>query len=231
VRLVALIVVLSFLYGLASCPYFFIRQVRIDAPDTHLAEQALARVSVPAGASALLYPVQRIASTLEQCPQIRRARVERELPSSLVVHVWRREPIAAMQIGQQYALVDEQGVCVGTSPTWPESLIQVFGLLADPMAPGDRLSQRHLALLADILAAVPGRSLTRGLVMDFSDPHLIQIHSPSGVLGKLGDADNLKRKMMMFVTIMQQLEEKGKRPAYIDVRIMDRPVWKPRVRS
>ncbi len=230
-KLVGLTVVLSFLYGLASSPYFSIREVHVQAPDGILAKQAIARINVPSGASALLYPVQRIVEALERCPHIKRATVERDLPSRLVVRIWRRYPVAAIQTDEQYALVDEQGVCVQASASFPESLVHVYGLLHGPLAPGKRMGEPELALFTETLNVVQGKALAQGLVMDFTDPHLIQILPSSGVVGKLGSADNLKRKMMMFVAIMEQLEEKGKRPAYIDVRIMDRPVWKPRNRS
>ncbi len=230
-KLVGLTIVVSFVYGLLASPYFAIREVHIEAPDSELAKQATALITVPYGASTLLYPVQCIAAALDECPQVQRAWVERDLPSRLVIHVWRRYPIAALQIGGQWALVDEQGVCVGSSTARPPSLVHAYGLLTKPLAPGERLVEPQLGLLTETLDAVPDKLLRPGLVMDFTDLHLIQIHSPSGVLGKLGSPDNLKRKIMMFVAIMQRLEEKGKRPAYIDVRIMDRLVWRPRLSS
>ena len=88
---------------------------------------------------------------------------------------------------------------------------------------GDKVSRasiyRTLPLLieAGILARVEN-----------TDKHA---HYASGVLGKLGSPDNLTRKIMMFLAIMEQLEEKGRQAAYIDVRIMDQPVWKPRPQS
>ncbi len=230
-KLVGLTIAVSFVYGLLGSPYFAIREVHVEAPDSELAKQATGLITVPYGASTLLYPVQRIVQTLDQCPQVQRAWVKRELPSRLVIHVSRRYPIAALQTGGQWALVDEEGVCVGNSAARPPTLIHVYGLLTAPLEPGGRLVDPQLSLLIKTLDAVPDKLLRQGLVMDFTDLHLIQIHSPSGVLGKLGSPGNLKRKIMMFVAIMQQLEEKGKHPAYIDVRIMDRPVWKPRLSS
>lgn len=231
VRLVGLSIVLGFAYGLAASPYFVVQEVHIKAPDGALAQQALARFTVPRHASVLLYPIQRIATAIEDCPQIKRVAVNRDLPSRLIVRIWRRYPVAAVETDRAWALVGEEGICVGNSPRRPSSLIRCYGLCNEPIAPGQRLSQPQFALLSETLAALDGKSLTQGLVMDFTDPHLIQIHSPSGVLGKLGGPDNLKRKILMFIAIMQQLQEKGERPAYIDVRIMDRPVWRPRVSS
>jgi len=226
-----LTVVVSFGYGLAVSPYFAIRDVQIHAPDSALAKLALASTKVPSGASTLLYPVQRIAKQLEDYPEIKQASIERALPDRLVVHIERRHPVAAIRTDEQWALVDEQGMCVAASTELPASLIHFYGLANNPLEPGELLNSSELKLLSETLAGLKDCSATEGLVMDFTDRHLIQIHSPTGVLGKLGSPDNLKRKIMMFLAIMKQIEEKGHRAAYIDVRIMDQPVWKPQPKS
>ncbi len=221
----------SFGYGLAVSPYFAVRDVQIRAPDSALAKLALAGTEVPSGASTLLYPVQRIAEQLEDYPQIKQASIERALPDGLVVHIKRRHPVAAIKTDEQWALVDEEGICVATATALPGSLIHFYGLANNPLEPGEQLNGSELELLSETLEGLADCSATEGLVMDFTDRHLVQIYSPTGVLGKLGSPDNLKRKIMMFLAIMQQLEEKGRQAAYIDVRIMDQPVWKPRAKS
>ncbi len=229
--MLALTVAASFGYGLAVSPYFAIRDVQIRAPDSTLAKLALTRTEVPSGASTLLYPVQRIAEQLEDYPEIKQASIERALPGRLVVHIERRHPVAAIKTDEQWALVDEEGICVATATALPASLIHFYGLANNPLASGEQLNGSELKLVSEALAGLEDCSATEGLVMDFTERHLVQIYSPTGVLGKLGSPDNLKRKIMMFLAIMQQLEEKGHQAAYIDVRIMDQPVWKPRPKS
>ena len=230
-QLLLLTVAASFGYGLAVSPYFAVRDVQIRAPDAALAKVALAGTRVPNGASTLVYPVQRIVEQLESYPQIKKASVERDLPGRLIVHIQRRHPVAAIKTDEQWALVDEDGICVGTTTALPGSLIHIYGLTNIALEPGKHLKKPQRALLTATLTALEDCSATDGLVMDFADRYLVQIHSPSGVLGKLGSPDNLTRKIMMFLAIMEQLEEKGRQAAYIDVRIMDQPIWKPRPQS
>jgi len=226
-QLLVLTVTVSFSYGLAVSPYFAIRDIQIHAPDSALAKLALTAIKVPVQASTLLYPVQRIAKQLEDYPEIKQASIKRDLPSRLIVHIQRRYPVAAIKTDGQWALVDKESVCVAITNAPPDSLTRFYGLTSSPLMPGERLNGSELRLLRETLAGLENCPDTEGLVMDFVDRHLIQIHSPSGVLGKLGSSDNLKRKIKMFLAIMEQLEEKGRRPAYIDVRIMEQPVWKP----
>ena len=226
-KLAALVVVLSFVYGVGTSPYFWVRQVQVIAPSPQLAEQALAQIHVPAEASALFFPAQRLARTVEKSPAIKRAQVERDLPAKLVVHVWPRVPIAAVKCGDQFSLVDEEGVCVRQAAQAPERLMRIYGLVKRQVTPGQRLKDADLDLLTQCMAALKDKQIGSGLVIDFSQRYVIEVCTATGVRGKMGTADNLQRKLMMFAAILEELRQKGHDPEYIDVRIMDRPVWKP----
>ena len=65
VRLVGLTTALSVVYGVAASPYFAVRKIEVNAPDSNLAKEAGAQIDVPPNASTLLYPVQRIVEALE----------------------------------------------------------------------------------------------------------------------------------------------------------------------
>ncbi len=227
-KLVGVVVVLSFAYGVGTSSYFWIREVQVIAPEPQLAQQALARIQVPAEASALFYPVRQIVSGLETYPPIRRAVVKRDLPGRLVVHIWPRTPVAAVKYGPTFGLVDEKGVCVSCVSRPPSDLPHIYGLIDDPLAPGEQLQDADQHLLTQCLAGVADNQIKHGLVIDFSEQYAIQLCTANGVRGKVGTTDNLKRKVMMFAGILKELEGQGKQPAYIDVRVMDRPVWKPR---
>ena len=227
-KLVAAVVVLSFAYGLGTSPYFSIREVQVIAPEPQLAHQALGQIQIPGEASTLFYPTQKLARTLGEYPGIKRAVVKRDLPSRLVVRVWPRVPVVAVKCSQGFALIDEEGVCVSSASRPPSHLLYIYGLIEDPLAPGEQLGETDQHLLTQCLAGLGDDQIKCGLIVDFSEQYAIQLCTANGVRGKVGTPDNLKRKVMMFAGILKELGRQGKQPAYIDVRVMDRPVWKPR---
>jgi len=223
--------VLSFAYGVGISPYFQIREVQVIAPNPQLAQQVLAQIDVPGDASTLFYPVAKLARAAEECPGIKRAQVRRHLPSRVVVRVWAREPVAAIKCDGGFSLVDEEGVCVNCTAQAPVDFVQIYGLTKTPIPAGQRLKSDHLQLLTECLAGLGDDEVKSGLIVDFSEEYAIRLYTADGVRGKVGTPDNLQRKVMMFAGILKELQRKGKQPAYIDVRIMDRPVWKPRLES
>ncbi len=227
VQVAGLVILFSFVYGVGTSEYFWIREVQVIAPTPQLAQQVLAQAMVPAEASALFYPVQRLAHTIEQCPQIKQAQVEPDLPSRLVIRVWPREPVAAIKCDTGFSLVDEKGVCVICASRAPADLIQIYGLIQGPISAGQRLNPNSLNLLTQCLAGLENEEVRSGLIIDFSQRYSIRLCTAAGVQGEAGSADNLQRKVMMFAAILKELQRRGAQPAYIDVRIMDRPVWKP----
>ena len=231
VRLAGLVIVLSFAYGVGTSPYFWIREVQVIASDPQLAQQALAQIEMPGEASTLFYPVEKLARAVAECPGIKRAQVGRDLPSRVVVRVWPRVPVAAIKCSEGFALVDEEGVCVRCAPQAPVQLMHVYGLINEPLAPGHKLATDSLHLLTQCLAGLESDQVKSGLIIDFSERYAIRLCTGDGVQGKVGTPDNLQRKVMMFAGILGELQRQGKRPEYIDVRIMDRPVWKPRLGS
>lgn len=226
-QLAGLVIVLSFAYGVGTSEYFWIREVQVIAPTPQLAQQVLAQIEVPATASALFYPVQRLAQAVEQCPQIKQAQVKPDLPSRLVVRVWPRAPVAAIKSNAGFLLVDEEGVCISQASEAPADLIQIYGLIGQPIPAGQKLKPHVLRLLTECVTALEGEEVKSGLIIDFSQRYSIKLCTAAGVQGKVGSSDNLQRKVMMFAAILKDLQRRGAQPAYIDVRIMDRPVWKP----
>lgn len=231
VKLAGVVVVLSFAYGVGTSSYFRIREVQVIAPNSQLSQQALAKIEIPGQASTLFYPVEKLARAVAGCPGIKRVEVGRDLPSRVVVRVWPREPVAAVKYGEDFALVDEEGVCVSRARRAPVQLIQIYGLIQRPIAAGQRLQTDSMHLLNQCLAGLKDEELSHGLIIDFSEQYAIQLCTGGGVQGKVGTADNLQRKVMMFVGILRELQRRGQQPAYIDVRIMSRPVWKLRRES
>jgi len=226
-QLAGLVVVLGFAYGVGTSEYFWIREVQVIAPTPQLAQQVLAQIEVPATASALFYPAEKLARTVEECPTIKRAEVKPDLPSRLVIQVWPRVPVAAIKSNAGFLLVDEEGMCISQTPETPVDLIQIYGLIGQPIAAGQTLKPHMLHLLTECVTALEGEEVKAGLIIDFAQRYSIRLCTAAGVQGKVGSPDNLQRKIMMFAAILKDLQRRGAQPAYIDVRIMDRPVWKP----
>ncbi len=219
----------GFALGLAQSPLFWITEVRVDAPDPPLAEAASRVIQVPAQASTLFYPVSAVERQAQQLPQILSVQVTRDLPHRLVVKVTRRLPTVAMQTEAGVLLVAEDGVITNLVPPGQKAppLPLLIGLAPTSAQPGQRLAPEAASLVAEVGRAAAAHGLGAGLRLDFARPFDVRL-TIEGVEGLLGGSDNLERKLSLFAQVWRELQKQGAHPAYIDVRLMDRPVWRPR---
>jgi hypothetical protein len=98
--------------------------------------------------------------------------------------------------------------------------------VANPQ-PGGRLDADSAELVAEGARAGGDAALGPDLQVDCTQPLNVRLIS-GGVEGFLGATDNLARKVRLFAALLQDLRRQGGDPQYIDVRVMDRPVWKPK---
>jgi|GEM_PF-875490 len=125
--------------------YFHVREVLVEhvtqpgytAPEPHLAREELLKIAgIDAGTHVLGADVDAMTQRLSDHPWIRWARIDRELPDTLVVHVVEHQPTAFLAADELY-LVDELGVPFAVAPAdFTMSLPVISGIeterLSDP---------------------------------------------------------------------------------------------------
>jgi len=90
--------------------------------------ELLAALGIARGAPILAYDFQGAKTRIENLPWVQYARIERFLPSTLVVHLIERRPIALWQNQGTFALIDEDGQVITSQGLGRFStLIQVVG--------------------------------------------------------------------------------------------------------
>lgn len=228
-KLVLLTSLLAFLAGLGSSSLFWILEVRVVAPDPGLAKAVAGVLKVPAGASSLFYPVVRLERQAARLPQVESVVVHREPPHHLVVIVSRRVPIAVLHDAQGLLLVGRDGVITHRLPPTAQAppLPAFVGIPVPDPQPGSRLPTDWVQWIAETAEAATDAGLATRFHLDCSQRLDLRLRA-DGVEGFLGATDNLQRKVRLFAALLAELRRQGGDPAYIDVRVMNRPVWMPR---
>ena len=217
----------AFFWGLANSPLFYVNDLDLLAPDHETYALAAGAIRVPATASTLFYPVSRIERQVATIPQIQGVDIERLPLHGLRIRVYRRTPVALAPTPAGCFLVGADGVLAGLVPPGkPLPRLPVLdGLHLSGAHPGDRLPEWPTWLMAQTTRAATDAGLTGAWHLDCSRPFELRL-TAGGVEGFLGGTDNLERKVHLFASLRQELKKRGKRPAYIDVRVMERPVWR-----
>jgi len=228
-KLVLLTILLAFAAGIGNSPLFWVNEVQVIAPDPELGKKAAQALHLPAQVSTLFYPISRLEQQLRQVPTIQAVEIDRQLPRRLIVRVTRREPVAVVTVVGSLLLVAQDGVIteVLEPREKPPPLPVIVGLATNQRRPGEQLSSEAVGLVAEMARATEASGLGPGVELDCSQPFDLRL-SAQGVEGFLGGTDNLERKVRLFAQLLTVLRKRGHNPAYIDVRIMERPVWRSR---
>jgi cell division protein FtsQ len=93
--------------------------------------------------------LDRIRGRVEGLPAVDRAVVSRSWPSTVVIEVVERSPVAAVPVGKEYALIDAEGVAYRTVARRPDGL--PVAQLAAP-GPDDINTRSALTVLSSLTA-------------------------------------------------------------------------------
>lgn len=179
---------------------------------------------VPEGATLLNVDSVAIEARLLSDPYIKEARVDRNLPSTLVLRVEERVPVAALELADASYLVDAEGYWLSTvSAEQTATLAVVRDLPTLSFEPGARIDD---ASARNAIAIVNGLSPElREITAYLNAPSVekTEIITREGVAIFLGSSDQLAVKDEVARRILAENEGKV---VYINVRIVDRPTWR-----
>jgi cell division septal protein FtsQ len=227
-ELVLACALLAFLWGLANSPLVFVTQVSVQADDAALTRRACSAIRVPREASTLFYPLSEIERQVRGLPEAQSVEIDRVPCHLLVVTVHRRRPLAVAATGAGHFLIGADGIVAGLVPAGqaPPKVPVLDNLLADTARPGQGLPAWAVWIMTQATSAARRGGLQGDWHLDCAQSFDLYI-SYQGVKGFLGSTDNLGRKVELFATLLRELRRRGQHPAYLDVRVPDRPVWGP----
>ncbi len=162
----------------------------------------------------------QIRRRLEEVPMIRDVRLQRRLPSTLVVEISERSPLARMPSSQPdfFFSVDREGHVLGMAGTVLRHLPLIRGISDRGVAPGSRLAD---AGAVDALALIslcdgsPAGQVVRIQTVDVSHADYLDVTLATGV-NVLFPRQTTPRKLDTLVAI---LTESGGRRKFVDMTL------------
>jgi cell division protein FtsQ len=193
---------------------FSVQRVQLDGLQRVPADQVRAVADQQFGRPMALTSPQTLAEQVVQIPLVLSARVERRWPSTLVITIAEREPIAAVAAaGGGFDLVDGDGVVVAAAPSPPPGLPQLE--VNVPTAGAGAL--RAARQVFDEIPA-PFRATLRAI--GATSPDAVSFVLGDGTTVEWGSADDGAKKAVALLAVHPK---PLKHPARIDVSAPDVP--------
>lgn len=159
----------------------------------------------------------QVSSLLEPVIQVKGARIEARPPSTLVVHLVERVPVALLKNGEEYLLVDPDGVQLG-STTDPASV-------SLPLIDGGKaaIGQDTFTAMTAVLANLPQSILSQLANATAKSPDAVELKLVDGrsvIWGNAGDMELKAQVLQALLNAPPPTPEAGK-PVPVPAQVFD----------
>lgn len=136
-----------------------------------------------------------IAALLKPLVQVRSVSTEARPPSELLVHVVERVPVALVKNGDNYLLVDVDGVQLGSTAD-PRSVPL-------PLIDGQGANQDLFKAITAVLATLPGDVLAKMASASAKSPDAVELKLTDGKIVVWGNADEKELKARVLEGLLK----------------------------
>lgn len=220
--LAAVVIVIGGSVAIYRSPLFTVKVVDVQGATRLTSQEVQGLAAVPADATLLRYPKKDIVERVEADPWVESVVVTRDFPDTLRIRITERTPVALVDAGDRFWVVDASGMVLGEQSFEETASLVVIrdvqGL--DPRA-GRRSSSDTLDNALKVLSGI-GQEL-RAKVRAISAPTVDEttLLTTDAIEILVGEAVELEDKAFLALSIMK--EEAGK-VIFIDVRSTANPI-------
>ncbi len=170
-----------------------------------------------------------LAERIRANPRVDRVVVRRRLPSTIIVEIVERVPVAILPYAGYYVAVDEAGLAIGLVEGYKDSRLPLLtGLAVRSVRVGHPIEAPELPLAIGIARALPGDILEQVSEINFHASQGFSLYMQRGTRVALGSGnpEQLVGRIAVLEALLARLEQEGRQAGYIDVRFEKRPVVK-----
>ncbi|MBC7106852.1 MAG: FtsQ-type POTRA domain-containing protein, partial [Firmicutes bacterium] len=199
-------------YVLFRSPLFEIRRVDVQGNSAVPRAEIEDSAAVPLGRNIFEVDLRLVRERLLGIPMLKDAEVYRSLPSTVVIRVVERVPVALVPVAGGFAEVDGDGVFLRRGSVGASGL---------PVLTGVRVAAAQLGRPIEGSGLAEGLSVLRGLgpalAVELSEIHVgreVLLYTLDGIEVRLGPAENLEAKARVLPGLLVALRSGGKRILY-----------------
>lgn len=209
---------------LYRAPLFVVGRIEVVGAAHLTAARVRVLAAVPFDATLIRFPADAVAERVGRDPWVEAVSVSRVLPDGMRIRVTERRPVALVDAGKVFWLIDAGGFVIAQRSTEDTASLPVIrdvpGL--DPKA-GRRSSSEPLLNAVKVLAGMSPEIVSTVRAISAATIDGTTLFTKDRIEIVVGEASDLATKDMLARRILT--EQRGK-VVSIDVRTVDRPTWR-----
>jgi cell division protein FtsQ len=214
-------------YTFLRSPYFRVQHIDVRGLTSLSTEEVVVACGLAEDENIFDVDIGGLASRVRAIPRVDKVLVSRRLPSTIVIQVQERLPVAVLPYAGYFVEVDGAGTAIGLEESYRANELPLLtGLTLRSVKVGYRVDAPELPLALAIAAALPERVLRRVSEINFDESRGFSLYMQSHTQALLGSGTEaeLKSRVAVLDALLARIEEEGKHATYVDVRFEKRPV-------
>ncbi|MDI7246891.1 MAG: FtsQ-type POTRA domain-containing protein [Bacillota bacterium] len=210
-------------------PYFRVEHIDVRGLRGLSTEEVVVACGLAENENIFDVDLQRIASRVKAIPRVDKVLISRHLPSTIVIKIEERTPVAVLPYAGYFVEVDGCGMVIGLDESYrAKELPLLTGITLRSVKVGYPVDAPEIAAALAIATTLPASILQQVSEINFDSAHGFSLHMQSGTQAILGSggAVELESRAKVLEALLARLEQEGRHATYIDVRFEKRPVVK-----
>jgi cell division protein FtsQ len=223
VVVLAVVLVGTAAWAVLVSPAFAVRRIDVRGNDRLSVTEVEELAGVRRGENLVRLPLERVVGSLRRNPWVAEARARRSLPSTLVLEIEERRPVAWTRHPEGVSVLAVDGTVLVVRATTPRGLPSL-GRTPEALAPGEVLPSA-----GDPLRVVGSmaRTLRREMATARWRNGEVVLALRSGGRVLYGTATAMGRKNAALESLLRYSADRKIRVDYVDVRVPHSPALKP----
>ncbi|MGE5592517.1 MAG: cell division protein FtsQ/DivIB [Betaproteobacteria bacterium] len=208
-------------------PYFHIQHIDVRGLTNLSTEEVVVACGLAEDENIFDVDLRAITTRLKAIPRVDKVQVSRRLPSTIVIDVRERLPVAVIPYAGYFVEIDAAGLAIDLEETYRgRELPLVTGLALRSVKVGHPVDAPEISSALTLIAALPASVLQQVSEVNFSSSRGFCLYMQSGtqVIVGVGTGEELRSRATVLDALLARLEQEGTHATYIDVRFEKRPV-------
>ncbi|MBM7855217.1 cell division protein FtsQ [Desulfohalotomaculum tongense] len=211
-------------YVLLQSPIFNIRKIEIVGRNQISREKLVKLSGVVLGSNIFKVDLHSGEEKISLLPAVKEVKIKRRFPSTVVISITEREPMALLAAPGGFIELDKEGIYLRQGEFNKLFLPVITGCRVKEIEPGEKVTEKTVITALEVIDKLPPE-LTNQLSEVHVDNNKVTIYTIDGVQGRLGLPENIYRKGDVFLQVLNQMHD-GKKIEYIDLTSFKSPVVK-----
>lgn len=212
-------------YVLLQSPIFSVKDIEIIGRN-EISQQELVKLSgVALGNNIFKLNLKDGQDKIQLLPAVKDVKITRKFPSTVVIQLTERSPVAFLSVGNTFVEIDAEGIYIRPGKMQEKSIPIITGCNVKDAKIGLEIKNSDVHTALQVIAELPKEMVNILSEIHIDGQRRVIVYTIHGVQGRFGYPEEIAQKGRIFLQVLSQLDD-GQRIEYVDLTSFKLPVVK-----